>query len=664
MKASQNKLWNSPLLEFLAIAFLALLVTYPTLLDPQWELLDMGVMLREAKALSNDWTHRTFPGMDRYLPALVLYYSVLYTLFGYEVFYYYLAQIFLLILTAGLIWATVRLVTGNGKYGVFAAAIFLTSSTLAENYYTLGKQEPRLLFFWVASLFFYLRGVSARSAAADHSPFQKLGTTIYFAMSGLSVILSYFTKESVLLAIPALLICVLFSLFMNGRQTAAKEVHFPISGYLWLNLGVLMFFLFVTYGLAGTPLPFRGRYTAERLAGTFNWNQIVDYLQGSADVFFLTAILLAVIAYLLIRNSLPVTPELLYALFCTLCSAAYLGFFLLFWKQKLGYYLLPAAAWTALGMGLLCGYLTTTRHLSKLHKISLVVLISAVLFSRGFSIPLEHNMAVAQRSWNTVNGKMMTWVASLPKDTRVFLNYPMTHEYFAQFRLLLDYLFSRTDLTLSSATDVPNLARNLKVGGIILINFGEPANRQVRARLLNIPPLDWWRTAILGSFGGAQLDEVFRTEEQALIALPPTLSTHRFGLGWAGYRISSPPKWFLTKFGDGWIGKETELWVSSSDLPATLLLSGRSYLPPSISYPIHLALRSDSEHLDSWTVHGAGPFQFETRLDQSLGQPEASFVRLTITADQTFIPAQETGSLDTRELSVIIENVQLNAEGM
>ena len=41
MKASQNKLWNSPLLEFLAIAFLALLVTYPTLLDPQWELLDM-----------------------------------------------------------------------------------------------------------------------------------------------------------------------------------------------------------------------------------------------------------------------------------------------------------------------------------------------------------------------------------------------------------------------------------------------------------------------------------------------------------------------------------------------------------------------------------------------------------------------------------------------
>jgi len=103
-------------LECFVIAFLALLATYPTLLDPQWELLDMGVLLREAKALLNDWIHRTFPGVDRYLPALVLYYSVLYTLFGYEVFFYYLAQIFLLILTAGLIWATLR-VSALGDQG-------------------------------------------------------------------------------------------------------------------------------------------------------------------------------------------------------------------------------------------------------------------------------------------------------------------------------------------------------------------------------------------------------------------------------------------------------------------------------------------------------------------------------------------------------------------
>ncbi len=95
-------------MECFVIAFLALLATYPTLLDPQWELLDMGVLLREAKALLNDWIHRTFPGVDRYLSALVLCYSVLYTLFGYEVFYYYLAQNFLLILTAGLIRATLR----------------------------------------------------------------------------------------------------------------------------------------------------------------------------------------------------------------------------------------------------------------------------------------------------------------------------------------------------------------------------------------------------------------------------------------------------------------------------------------------------------------------------------------------------------------------------
>ncbi|MCH7805368.1 MAG: hypothetical protein IH937_14965 [Acidobacteria bacterium] len=103
-------------MECFVIAFLALLATYPTLLDPQWELLDMGVLLREAKALLNDWIHRTFPGVDRYLPALVLYYSVLYTLFGYEVFFYYLAQIFLLILTAGLIWATLR-VSALGDQG-------------------------------------------------------------------------------------------------------------------------------------------------------------------------------------------------------------------------------------------------------------------------------------------------------------------------------------------------------------------------------------------------------------------------------------------------------------------------------------------------------------------------------------------------------------------
>jgi len=56
-----------------------------------------------------------------------------------------------------LLYAIVYTLTGSSGLGWLAVFLFLTSSTIAENYYTLSKQEPRLLLFLLSSLYCYMR---------------------------------------------------------------------------------------------------------------------------------------------------------------------------------------------------------------------------------------------------------------------------------------------------------------------------------------------------------------------------------------------------------------------------------------------------------------------------------------------------------------------------
>lgn len=90
-----------------------------------------------------------------------------------------------------------------------------------------------------------------------------------------------------------------------------------------------------------------------------------------------------------------------------------------------------------------------------------------------------------------------------------------------------------------------------------------------------------------------------------------------FTLGWVGYRIVMTPVAVLNNYGDGRIGRETDLWLRDDILPTTVILSGRSFLPDTVAYPIYLEVWLEHSLLKRVTIEGAGDFTLPLQIERT-----------------------------------------------
>lgn len=125
---ASHRVWLKRILLFSPVA-LALVGMLPRLLSPQFGLLDDGVTLRSAHAISQDWlsAFRLISDTGRFFPMYWLYYFLIYQIGGVNPFPYFVANYLVLAgITTGVIWY-VRY-RGGGRFQAWAAGMFLVLS--------------------------------------------------------------------------------------------------------------------------------------------------------------------------------------------------------------------------------------------------------------------------------------------------------------------------------------------------------------------------------------------------------------------------------------------------------------------------------------------------------------------------------------------------------
>lgn len=644
----------------------ALLVVWPACVDRHWNLMDDGATLTYAKAMQENWSV-AFAASDsgRYRPFYFIPYALQYKFFGTNVTGYYFVQAGVLIFSAFLLYAIVNLLTNTNILGYLAILIFLTSSPVIESYYTLSKSEPWIVLFFLASLYFYLRADLAM-LQLQKSITQRLYRYIpikWVMASSTSLMIAYLTKETTFIILAVSLILVVFSFILEHRTTQRVRTAAALA-YFGMNLVIFILFVLMAYVYTPTPLPWTGSYTASLLKLGEPLEVFFLYLDFNFDVIVLAGLVsVGLLSWVMVRPHV-FSPIAFYTVFCILCSVAYLGLFAFIWQGSVGYYLLPIAAWTAIAISLLIKLLILDRPSPRLRVCTLSVLILSLMVSRAYSIPTAYNIATALKAWDKVNAQMMTWVASLPRHARLLCNYPSDHEYLFEIRLLLSLLYDRTDIALGSLIDQQAWFQQARPGDSLLINFGGIGNPNpfVWARGVNLPPLEYTKREFSAKVDDLQWEEVFRTVSTKQNFLPFTWQPRPFVLGWAGYRLLKLPELWLTKHADGWIGREADLWVADATFPRTVVLSGQSFLPPTVAYPIQLEIWSKERRVENFTVQGPGTFEWRFAAELILEERHQRYSQLKIVADKTFIPARDTGGPDTRELSVLIDRVQILRE--
>lgn len=643
---------------FFSVVIISFLITLPTLINQHWSLLDDALVLRMAKILENTWL---VPAEDtgRYRPIYWLYYALQYKFFGTEVSGYYFVQAIVLILSNLFLYASVRLLTKSNSISWISVITFVTSSSLAENYYTLTKQEPRLVLLFLMSLYFYLRAEPTVHHFFSNSTknfVNWINSCGWLTASSVSLLFAYLTKETAVIVLLASILWVLINFYLEKRENPKIKTTLAI-GYLILNFLSFLISTVAAYGYKRTTAPWAGKYTSSMFSVTFSFEDVLSYATVNLDVFILTFFLVIGLTILVFFKPHLYDKTVAYTLFFTVCSVGYLSLFTFFWPHKLAYYALPISAWNAIAIALLTKTLISAIQPSQWRKVFNLLIVTVLLFSRFYSIPTLYNVAVAHKAWDKVNGQMLEKIAKLPNQSQVLLNFPKKFQYLLDTHLLLKFLYKRSDINLGSLLEDQDLWQNHK-NKVLLVNFGSETNHNVAVRAMHPPLLkhfqDW-----ISPINGLELKQIFLTQSNHNIVLPFSFQSLPFTLGWVGYQVVKLPELFLNKDADGWIGKEVDLLIAPQSIKEKIAISGESFLPTEISYPIHLDVGNKSLKIKRFTIKEAGKFKFTLNLSTlENSQPkDGKYFKLKIIADKTFIPAKHNINDDPRELSVLINNI-------
>jgi len=369
------------------------IIVLPSAFNAQWGHADDGVTL--ARAEEGLFSSITFLH-GRIYPAYLLHNWILFKIGGENPSIWYLVQSLELLITLLIIYSSLIFLTRQLWVGAFAVILFITSSPIAESYYTISKAEPVLnlfvsimllsLTFWIAKL-------------------PKSTKTLNILFSIISVILSIliiFAKETGILFI-LFYFPFLIQLLINKKRVVSKKMHAPFLTYILSFLGVSLAWLVLKTFYASTQAT---DYTKFYPFKYLYWN-LLHYLTQSLDVLIIIILTVALgifMIYIKRTNNIENFDCTIWALGWGIVYAG-LSYFLLLlaWNQGHSYYMLPISMLFSISISLFLWVLKMKMNGSYLKNIkkaifSLIVFIAIV--SRLFSLPFIYCMATVQRNFD------------------------------------------------------------------------------------------------------------------------------------------------------------------------------------------------------------------------------------------------------------------------
>ena len=265
-----------------------------------------------------------------------------YALLGPNAFLFFFVQGLTLILSLAMVYLLVRWMSaGSRPAGIAACLLILISAPLAENYFTLDKVEPRVVFLALVSI-----GYFAMRLASPGVPLWR-ATLLHFT---LAVLLMFSKETGAFLAVAAFLVLCVTMLRSPRDSRMARES----AAYFAATFSVLVLFLVLNYALVqGDAKVLRdqngglGRYLTYQISSRLVFANLMGYLGQMREVALGILLFGAGVLWTLVQRKRSWDAAQILLFLTGASGAIYLAGMLL-WRFTLLYYMLPVVVFFAM----------------------------------------------------------------------------------------------------------------------------------------------------------------------------------------------------------------------------------------------------------------------------------------------------------------------------
>jgi hypothetical protein len=485
--------------------FVCILIMLPRLISPQFGLMDDGRALTIAQGIMHGkWDLSWDINAGRVRPFYWLAFVFWYLLVDGHPFWYFLGNLIVFSTTTFLLIRLVVDIGGSKIQALLTGLIFVLSTSLIENVYTLSKAENFQVLLMVSAISLII--LAARSAKGNRVWLLLLPVTLL-------ILVSCFTKESTLLLLPISLVW--WGIAWLGRLKHVISTPFIEKGSRWLILSSfvsgLVFYFGRTVFLSSSKILGVGYSSGFSFDPGSILNGIIR-LGGwlLRDYIWLLPMALIVLMWCLIKRCWPRSGLWWLAI---AWMAFWLGMYIP-WQFAVEYYLLPFAAGTAVLAGaLLVEILDFVKQTDRLWKwmgivtLSLTALLLLVTQANSFT---DASIQLAQDAANT---SVLEYLADhAPESSLVVVNIQLANEYIEQMQLMLANFYHRSDLQLTNYQDqdLTHLKTQTHATFFLIAELTNQPKMTVRMGL-DEPSLRLWNTGVMPGLSSWQ--EVFQVSE-------------------------------------------------------------------------------------------------------------------------------------------------------
>ncbi|TVX97070.1 hypothetical protein [Cohnella terricola] len=647
-----KKINPSTLFPYMAGVLAWMFVVYPSLIQVDWFYLDTATFTQIGKNLFNTtWLIPDETG--RYIPFFWFYYAVTYFFFADDLFWYFLIQSCITLLITLLIIYISKWMSKSNLIAIFAVFLFFTCSPVAENVYTIGKQEHLILFFILLLVFFQIRYIQSTS---------RIKKILALAGGVLSTLLACWSKETSLVIAVYAIAAGLISFMLDKRYGTTQ-----LKGSLYYYVGVVA-------AVIASKLPgllFQkgdASYTSYVIDLNLILNNIKFYFIQQPDVIITGLLALCIAAFMLWKRA-RFDQELPILIGMLAMAWSYLGG-LLIWRWSLGYYLYAIAAIFVLVLSVLIGRfrLISIRN----RTLILVCVMLATGATRLYSIPYNVFMASTQTTMAELySDAIKHYVNTAQSGQRLIIeNWAFYQEPTTLTNTLVAEIYGRKDLKVDGIRDIfdpslvtPEIQKLYRFNEIPKTDDRMPKVNDYILLLKGHIPAYW---VLRGTSPFMNDTSIFKNEGMDLKLVAQDRVDSKsiyvdyhtkmpvFGDTYIGYELyqvvsSNFVKW-TDRQPDGWIGKTASVELNPQ---------GRK----EVSFKVMLPSVFSSNEIRFWVD---GVLCKEAKLDKPgesiiaipISSAEANTVKIDIEVQKTFIPKEHNINTDERTLGVTVDVVK------
>jgi len=422
------------------ILLTAFLIMLPRLLNPSFNLLDDGVTLLNAHAMTKYVSGTLTQGsaIGRFFPGYLIINFLIFTIAGDSAFAFFIANYLALAGIATGLYCFAGALGANRIQALIAALLLLFVGPIIESFYTISRQEPFYLLFIVASLIIASRYSNSFSRSKRISVFLSTLITISFA---------YFTKEPAIAMVPISLGWLILGRFTIDQSDPPQ---FSLSSRkMYFLANIIACGCYWAVRVQFVPLKSVGGY----LLGWTTLFSAISYYGALFSRDF--AYLLPLVVFLIFLR-----PRVQKAILVD-ASLWMLGWLAVFvpWPIRVEYYLLPFTLGPALMGGVIAEQIISSiQKPAKLaeRSISTALLGTAALL---FIMCVANNVTNArvQISVDSANSEMLQGLSKLPPNSKIMINLSESNEYLYEIGIHIKLFYHRTDLHVEAYKEDPAL---------------------------------------------------------------------------------------------------------------------------------------------------------------------------------------------------------------